>query len=181
MSDMILPEGARDLVELAREVGARNVWHALSDGRLPAYHLDESTGTLREIARSEWMRRVNVVEDGGDVARRHPVEMLERGDLSWIVTPRRHGPGQRVGSDPVLIDETDARELFTPEKAPEKAPEKVGRPQHPAYEWYAGRNFQRGGLSINALQRQMEIELEVEPPAENTIRNWEKGAQKPPE
>lgn len=51
---------------------------------------------------------------------------------------------------------------------------KGGRPRHPAYDWYAQRGFERGGLSMNALQREMPRDDKGNPPSATTIREWER-------
>lgn len=52
-----------------------------------------------------------------------------------------------------------------------------GAPEHPAKRWYAERDFNRQGLTIKALQREMESAVGRAPSA-SAIRAWEKEAER---
>ncbi len=55
-----------------------------------------------------------------------------------------------------------------------------GRPKHPAFAWYEERGFDRRGLSMKELQREMEQDTGRKRPSENTIRDWEREFQRKP-
>jgi len=56
-----------------------------------------------------------------------------------------------------------------------------GRPKHPAFAWYEERGFDRRGLSMKELQREMKRATGRKWPGESTIRSWENDFQgKPP-
>ena len=175
---VIYPEGAMSLLDLLSDCNSEHVWKKLSSGELEAFHWETDRGYINPISPRKWLKNVKVMEtkDGiGRVVTFHPVEMLEKGDLRWILTGLKGG--WHIENDQVIVVEKAARALF-PRRDMEA--DQGGRPEHPARAWYAERGYLRGELTIKELQREMEKATNTRAPTENAIRNWEKKAQKPP-
>ena len=171
----ILPEGSIRLTDVCAEHGANEVWQKLMSGRLIAFHWDcRQSGEFIAIATAEWAKMVRAFDDNGMAFERHPAELLAEARTDWLECAYRWGV---VEDDPVIVRASDVMAAFGRTRA---GSDQGGRPEHPARAWYAARGFSRGGLSLKELQAAMMQATGEEPPAQNTIRNWEKEAQKPP-
>ncbi|MGV8954678.1 MAG: hypothetical protein ACOH2M_26510 [Cypionkella sp.] len=95
------PEFTRYLVDVCQENGAEVVWNKLASGEIPSSHWDLDTGEFESIDPAEWRRQVSIVEPSGKVVKRHALELLIDGNLSWLRS-------NRVGTDPVLVPNMDA-------------------------------------------------------------------------
>lgn len=79
-----LPKFAMLLLDHCQRFGVEATWQSLSDGSLPASKLNLANGEPQGIDPSVWMKSMRVHEADGRVVERHPIELLERGDLSWL-------------------------------------------------------------------------------------------------
>lgn len=102
-----LPLHTLHLLDFCKELGVEWTWQRLANGMLPASRLRLATGKIEYLDRRQWLREVNVLDGEGRVTQKHPIELLEAGDLSWLTGGNASGREP----DPIIVPYVTEEEL----------------------------------------------------------------------